>query len=92
MRLDQGRFTRELIGARVAYFFTPRVFLQSLTQYSNQARAWNANARFGWLNTAGTGLFIVFNDLEQAGGFLDWKRPQTRVFTIKYTKQFGSGG
>jgi hypothetical protein len=48
--------------------------------------------RFSWLNTAGTGLFIVFNDAEQADGFFNWKRPQTHAFTIKFTRQFGTGG
>ena len=91
VRLDQGNFTRELVGARVAYFFTPRVFVQSLTQYSNTAKVWTANARFGWLSTAGTGLFIVFNDAEQAGGFFDWQRPQSRSLVIKYARQFGTG-
>jgi hypothetical protein len=91
VRLDQGRFTRELIGARVAYFFTPRIFVQSLTQYSNQARMWNANARFGWLNTAGTGLFVVLNDGEEANGFFNWTRPQSRSLVIKYARQFGTG-
>jgi hypothetical protein len=89
--LDQGRFTRELIGARIAYFFTPRLFVQSLTQYSNQANVWAANARLGWLSTAGTGLFVVYNDGEVADGFFRWRRPQTRSLTIKYARQFGTG-
>ena len=89
--LDQGRFTRELIGARVAYFFTPRVFLQSLTQYSSQAKVWTANARFAWLSTAGTGLFVVLNDGEDASGFFNWGRPQSRSLVIKYTRQLGTG-
>lgn len=89
--LDQGRFTRELMGARVAYFFTPRVFVQSLMQYSNQARVWTANARFAWLSTAGTGLFVVLNDGEEANGFFNWRRPQSRSLVIKYARQFGTG-
>jgi hypothetical protein len=89
--LDQGRFVRELIGARIAYFFTPRVFVQSLTQYSNQANIWTANARFAWLSTAGTGLFVVINDGEEADGFFNWRRPQSRSLVIKYTRQFGIG-
>jgi hypothetical protein len=89
--LDQGRFTRELVGARIAYFFTPRLFIQSLTQYSNQADIWAANARLGWLSTAGTGLFVVYNEGEVADGFFKWRRPQTRSLTIKYARQFGTG-
>jgi hypothetical protein len=91
VRLDQGRFERQLIGTRVAYFFTPRVFVQSLMQYSNQARVWTANARFAWLSTAGTGLFVVINDGEEADGFFSWGRPQSRSLVVKYARQFGTG-
>jgi len=89
--LDEGDFTRNLIGTRVAYFFTPRIFLQSLMQYSNQARAWSANTRFAWLSTAGTGLFIVYNDGETADSFFSWREPQSRSLVIKYARQFGTG-
>jgi len=89
--LDEGDFTRNLIGTRVAYFFTPRIFVQSLMQYSNQAHAWSANTRFAWLSTAGTGLFVVFNDGETADGFFSWRQPQSRSLVIKYARQFGTG-
>ena len=92
VHLDQGNFVRELVGTRFAYFFTPRILVQSLVQYNNQARAWTANARFGWLNTAGTGLFVVFNEGQVADGFFDWVHPQSRSFIVKYTRQFGTGG
>ncbi len=92
VRLDQGNFTRTLTAARVAYFFTPRIMVQTLVQYSNQARAWTANARFGWLSTAGTGLFVVFNEGQEADGFFQWSRPQARSLIVKYTRQFGRGG
>jgi uncharacterized protein DUF5916 len=92
VHLDQGNFVRELVGTRFAYFFTPRILMQSLIQYNNQARAWTANARFGWLNTAGTGLFVVFNEGQVADGFFDWVHPQSRSFIVKYTRQFGTGG
>ncbi|HMA25328.1 MAG: DUF5916 domain-containing protein [Gemmatimonas sp.] len=89
VRLDQGSFIRQLIGTRVAYFFTPRVFAQTLVQFNNQARVWTANGRFGWLGTAGTGLFVVFNDGEEADGFFRWTRPQTRSVIVKFTRQMG---
>ena len=92
VRLDEGKFIRKLIATRVGYFFTPRVFLQSLVQYSNQARVWSANARFGWLSTAGTGLFVVLNDAEDADGYTSWTRPLTRSVIVKFSKQLGTGG
>jgi hypothetical protein len=91
VRLDQGNFTRTLIGTRLGYNFTPKIFVNSLVQYNNQARVWTANARFGWLNTAGTGLFVVFNDGEEANSFFSWVRPQARSFVVKYTRQIGTG-
>jgi hypothetical protein len=87
VRLDQGSFIRRLIGTRVSYFFTPRVFVQSLVQYSDQARTWNANARFAWLGTAGTGLFIVLNDGEEATSYFDWQRTQSRSVVVKFARQ-----
>jgi len=92
VRLAQGNFTRLLTATRIAYFFTPRVLLQTLVQYSNQARVWTANARFGWLGTAGTGLFVVFNEGQEADGFFQWTRPQARSLIVKYTRQFGRSG
>jgi hypothetical protein len=92
VRLDQGNFTRVVIAPRVAYFFTPRIMLQTLVQYSNQVNAWTANARFGWLGTAGTGLFVVFNEGQEADGFFQWNRPQSRSLIVKYTRQFGRSG
>ena len=92
VRLQQGNFTRVLIAPRVAYFFTPRIMVQTLVQYSNQAHAWTANARFGWLSTAGTGLFVVFNEGQEADGFFRWTRPQARSLIVKYTRQFGRSG
>jgi hypothetical protein len=85
--LPEGDFSVTLAGLRLAYFFTPRIYLQSLTQYSDQADSWSSNIRFGWLNTAGTGLFIVYN---QANGFdsLSMDTPLNRGLTVKFTKLF----
>jgi hypothetical protein len=92
VRLDQGDFVRSLVGVRLGYFFTPRIFTQSLVQYNNQAGVFSANIRFGWLNTAGTGLFVVLNTAENATGLFAWDRAITRSFLIKFTRQFGTGG
>ncbi|HEX7938463.1 MAG TPA: DUF5916 domain-containing protein, partial [Gemmatimonadaceae bacterium] len=92
VRLDQGKFIREVIGTRIAYFFTPRVTLSTLMQYNKEARIWTANTRFAWLGTAGTGLFVVWNDGETADGYFSWQQPQTRSLVVKYARQFGTGG
>lgn len=92
VRLPQGNFVRTLTALRLNYFFTPRIFVQTLTQFNNQQRIFSANVRFGWLNTAGTGLFLVLNDGREANGVFDWVRPQQRTVFLKFTRQFGTGG
>ena len=61
-------------------------------QYNKELRLWTANTRLAWLNTAGTGLFIVWNDGETADGFFNWGAPQTRSLVVKYARQFGTAG
>jgi hypothetical protein len=59
-------------------------------QYNEQSRSVSSNVRLGWLATAGTGLFIVYNDLEQ----LEMENrpamrrgPLERALIIKFTRQ-----
>jgi hypothetical protein len=95
IKLSQGRpaqafrdFHRSLVGLRIAYAFTPRIYLQSLTQYSNQSETLTANIRFGWLGPAGTGLFLVYNEgraTGEASGLSD------RAFVVKFTRQLDLG-
>ena len=82
--LPEGDFTTTLAGINLGYFFTPRIYLQSLIQYSDQIDTWSANLRFGWLNTAGTGLFIVYNEVQ---GLEDLTGPLGRSLYLKFTRQ-----
>jgi hypothetical protein len=89
VELPEGDFTTLLTSLKLGYFFTPRIYVQGLVQYSDQVDRWSTNLRFGWLNTAGTGLFIVYNDVQ---GFDTLQGPQARSLIIKYTRQFNVFG
>jgi hypothetical protein len=82
--LPQGAFRTNLGNMRVTYNFTPSVFVQSLLQYNDRTDRWSTNLRFHWLETAGTGLFVVYNDTESLGGI----GPVNRLFIVKYVRQF----
>jgi hypothetical protein len=84
--LAEGSFVTNLGQFKVSYNFTPTMYLQSLIQYNDSSDIWSSNIRFAWLNTAGTGLFIVYNDTEGLGDLLIG--PQSRSFIVKYTHQF----
>jgi hypothetical protein len=82
--LPQGAFHTNLGNMRVTYNFTPSIFVQSLVQYNDRTDRWSTNLRFHWLETAGTGFFVVYNDTEGLNGI----GPVDRTFIIKYVRQF----
>jgi hypothetical protein len=73
----------------VSYSFNTRIFTQALVQYNDRADLWSMNLRFGWLQAANTGLFIVYND---SHGLYDLypDRPERtdRSLTIKFSRMF----
>jgi hypothetical protein len=62
VNLPWGQFVTNLGRTRVSYSFSPRVFIQGLVQYNDRANVWSSNIRFGWLQQANTGLFVVYTD------------------------------
>jgi hypothetical protein len=67
--LPGGRFVTNLLRIRTSYSFSPRVFVQALVQYNDRFDRWSTNLRLGWLQTANTGLFLVYNETRDTGGF-----------------------
>ncbi len=84
--LTEGSFITNLAQVRVSYNFTPLIYLQAFIQYNDNIDSWSSNVRLNWLNTAGTGLFVVFNNTNGLGNELIG--PQNRSFVVKYTHQF----
>jgi hypothetical protein len=68
VELPSGGFVSDLVRTRVSYSFTPRVFVQALLQYNSSIDSWSTNLRFGWLNAAGSGLFVVYNETRDVAG------------------------
>ena len=85
LKLPNGLTNVVITGVRLAYSFTPRMFLQSLVQYNNVSEITSVNARFGWLKNANTGLFVVINIVKD-NDFLNQLNNQS--ITIKYSYQF----
>ena len=84
--LPEGQVITNLASARVAYNFSPRLFAQSLLQYNDSADLWSVNFRFGWLQDANTGLFLVYNEIDGLGDI-----PHTsagRSVILKYSYLF----
>jgi len=68
VELPAGSFTTNLIRARLSYSFSTRAFVQALVQYNDRADLSSVNLRLGWLQTANSGLFVVFNETRNTEG------------------------
>jgi hypothetical protein len=62
VELAEGSFTTHLIGSRVTYTMTPRMFTSALVQYNSDANVVATNVRLRWEYRPGSELFVVYND------------------------------
>ena len=62
VELRQGRFTTNLVGSRITYTMTPRMFTSALIQYNSSTASLASNVRFRWEYLPGSELFVVYND------------------------------
>jgi hypothetical protein len=82
--LPNGEFTTELLGARVLYGFSPRLFLNAFLQYNADTRQVSSNIRFNFTHHPLSDIYIVYNDRrETAGGQL-----VERALILKVTNLF----
>lgn len=86
--LPVGEFVTNLVRTRVSYSFTSRIFTQALVQYNDRADLWSMNFRFGWLQAANTGLFIVYTDTHGLYDLFDRPERTDRSLTVKYSYLF----
>ncbi len=83
--VPNGDFTANLARLRLSYSFTPKVQLQALIQYNDNADTVGTNIRFSWLRNANSGLYLVYNEVDErfAGA-----APTGREFILKYSHIF----
>jgi hypothetical protein len=83
--VPNGDFTANLVRLRLSYSFTPQMLLQLLTQYNEVSDRVSTNLRFSWLRSANSGLFLVYNEMDERGLGAP---PTGREFIIKYSHIF----
>jgi hypothetical protein len=83
--VEGGKFTANLARLRLSYSFTPKILVQLLSQYNEQADTFSNNLRFSWLQSANAGLFIVYNEIDERG---IGAPPRGREFIVKYSRIF----
>ena len=86
--LPWGEFTTNLLRARASYSFDTRRFVQALVQYNDRADLWSINLRFGWLQAANTGLFVVYTDTRGLYDLYPTPQRTDRSFVVKFSRMF----
>ena len=85
IKMENEKLNVLISGLGLTYSFSPRIFIQSLIQYNNVENLLSVNTRFGLLNDANTGLFVVFNILKDNDKIDNLNSQQV---TLKYTHSF----
>lgn len=78
--LDGGDFRIGVGRLRLTYSFTPKTSLQALVQYNERDDLLSTNLRFAWLTSADTGLYLVYNEVDD-----DALREPRKEFIIKFS-------
>ena len=84
VNLPVGDFEVNLGRLRLSYSITPRILVQALVQYNDATDRLASNLRFSWLRDANTGLFVVYNEVDEVGGGVELTRPE-RSLVVKYS-------
>ena len=73
IQLHAGRYTTDLITARIEYGFSTMAFVNALVQYNTDAREWSSNMRFNIIHHPLSDFYLVFNERRDSdtGGLLD---------------------
>jgi hypothetical protein len=80
-----GDFSVMLSRLRLSYSFTPKILLQALVQYNDDDDVFSSNLRFSWLRTANTGLYLVYNEIDER---VVGAPPKGREIILKYSYMF----
>ena len=83
--LPTAAFDVNLVQARLEYSFTPKVSVQTLVQYNDANNVLAANLRFSWLRSANSGLYLVYNEVDDRS---DLPLASRRELVIKYSHIF----
>ena len=87
VNLRQGNFIANLVGSRVIYALSPKMFTSALLQFDSVSHAVSANVRLRWEYQPGSELFVVYN--EQRDTFRRrFPELENRALIVKFNRLF----
>ena len=85
--LVEGSFTTHLVGSRITYTLTPRMFTSALLQYASNDKDMQANVRLRWEYQPGSELFVVYTEQRDAHA-IRFPELANRTFVVKINRLF----
>jgi hypothetical protein len=84
--VSAGAFTTNILGTRIIYSFTPKLFAKAYLQWNSEKDEAIANVLINFIHTPGSDLFVVYNDqISTRSGSLASKN---RTLLVKFTYLF----
>jgi hypothetical protein len=84
--LPSGSFRQMLVGPRVTYTMTPRLFASALMQYNSFGTLIGSNMRLRWEYQPGSEFFVVFNE-ERDARARGWPALDNRSLIVKVNRR-----
>jgi hypothetical protein len=82
IEFPSGTFVGNLVGIRLDWSFTPRMFLNAFVQYNGEDDAWITNVRYNFMHRPLSDIYLVWNETRMSG-------MSSRALLLKYTHQVG---
>jgi len=90
--LPQGAFATDLVAFRFNWSFTPKSWVQTLTQYNSRTNQVGTNVRLAVLKSSSTGFFLVYNTRAATADYFDphgvERRTLSRALFFKFNYLF----
>ena len=83
---SRGDFKVNVARLRMSYSITPKMQIQMLVQSDDRKDLLATNLRFSWLQDANSGLYIVYNEVDDLN--IIGPMEKRREFVLKYSRIF----
>ena len=83
---SRGDFKVNVARLRMSYSITPKMQIQMLVQSDDRKDLLATNLRFSWLQDANSGLYIVYNEVDDLS--IIGPMEKRREFALKYSRIF----
>lgn len=78
-------FETQIIGSRITYSFSPRMFFRGFLQWNSDDEEFSANLLLNYIYKLGSDFYLVYNELWERGSSI---RIKDRIFLVKIAHLF----